>query len=382
MTKSSDRITTVIMTLIVILFAIATITLRKQRSQQVESLATMTDTPWALHSAKVKRSTLSREFLALATLHGSTEITLSSQISGTIEKMGPREGVMVHQGDLLVQISVAELKEQRAGLVAQLQAAKADVSRTQDEFQRQQNLQQKGLTTEELFEAKKTAALAASKQVKQLQKQISALDVRIGYGRITAPQTSMVAARLAEPGDTALPGKTLYQLTVDSAARLQVKLPQQILDQVHQGTLVILEYGTKQQSITLSRIFPALDPHALGTAEADLDHMPFALPSGARIPARVVLESVSNALSVPQQAVIQTAQNGFVFKVVPNKQAHVQRLPVKIVLNTHQGIAVESPELKEGDQVIVAHDSVLLQLSDQDPVITTLFKDTNKGNPP
>jgi len=388
MSTSSKRLTTVLIILFTIALAIGAILLRKHRTAQVESLDKIQLAPWALHTVEIKKGYLSREFLALATLNGSTEITISSQISGEIKSMGPREGLKVNKGDLLVKISVSEFIEQREGLKAQLQAAVADLSRTNDESMRQKQLIKKHLTSQELYESKKTAALAAQKQVNNLQRQVAALNVRIGYGTIYASADALVAARLSEPGDIAMPGKKLYELTIDSASRLQVKLPQQVLEQVHPGTEVLLSYGTQQQKIKLSRIFPALDSHALGTAESDLNSMPFNLPSGARIPARIILESVDNALTISHQAIVETQfampddlqklKQGFVFKVVPGKNSSsknkLKRVNVTIDLNAHRALAISSDDLHEGDQLVIAHESVLLQLQNNDPVIVDQIK--------
>ncbi len=390
MSKNTKHLTSLFIIIFAVALAIGAVLLRKHRLAQVESLAKITLAPWALHSINVKKGHVSRDFLALATLNGSTEITISSQTSGEIEAMGPREGVKVKKGDLLAKISVNELLEQRAALNAQLQAAEADLSRTQDEFARQKKLIKQHLTSQELYESKKTASLSAQKQVNNIQRQIAAQNVRIGYGTIYAPVDALVASRLSEPGDIAMAGKKLYVLTIDTTSRLQLKLPQQVLERVHSGTEVILSYGSQKQTVHLSRIFPALDDHALGTVEADLNRMPFGLPSGARISARVILESVDNALIIPHQAIVEMGQasqanatqansdqvikQGFVFKVLSDKNdpkvsKHLQRLVVSIVLNAHKVLAIRSDDLHEGDQLIMAHESVLLQLQDNDPVI-------------
>ncbi len=377
MSKSYHRLTTIIIVLLIIGLAAGAIILRKHRTSQVASLPNIEPVPWALHTITINKGRLSQEFLALATLNGSTEITISSQISGEILQMGPREGIKVKKGDLLAKISVSELIEQRAGLEAQLQAAEAELSRSKDEFNRQKRLIKKHLTSQELYDAKKTAALAAQKQVNNLQRKIAAFNVRIGYGSVYAPADALVAARLTEPGDIAMPGKALYKLTIDTTSRLQVKLPQQVLEQVHPGTDVILTHGSLQQVVHLSRIFPALDVHALGTAEADLNSMPFGLPSGARIPAHVILNSVENALIIPHRAIVESGESygmtkkGFVFKVITkNQHKQLKRVVVNILLNTHKALAISSNELHKGDQLVAAHESVLIQLKNNDPVVT------------
>jgi RND family efflux transporter MFP subunit len=362
------HVTTVSIIFIVLALALGAVLLRKHRMAAVLELDTVGEIPWALHTAEVVRGNLSRGFPALATLTGSTDITISSQLSGLIEAMGPREGVKVQQGEVLARISAADLQHQREGLAAQREAALADQKRTHDEYERQLQLKKKGLTTDELVEAKYTAGIAADKQVANLDKQLEAMDVRIGYGTVYAPRDAIVAARLVEVGDVAQPGKPLYRLTVDSAARLRVNLPQQVLEQVRPGTRVELESGSRKMTVELSRIFPALDIHALGAAEADLPAMPFDLPSGARIPARVLLETVEDAISIPHRALVRTGNKGFLFKIESSSDGKtlLKRVPVRIVLDANEGLAVAG-DLKAGDQVVVAHQSVLMQLRDGDP---------------
>lgn len=370
MSQSQHRYTTVIILLVVVALAAGAVLIRKHRVAAVQSLPGAAAAPWALHTVTLRRTPLSREFLALGKVVGVTEITISSQIAGTIEAMGPREGAKVTQGEVLARISVQELKEQQAGLQAQLNSAEAQVTRTQDEFHRQEKLIGKKLTSTELFESKKTAALAAQRSVENLQRQISALQVRIGYGTVVAPYDALVAQRLAEPGDNAQPGTPLYRLTVDSASRLQVTLPQQILEQVQVGTNIILDYASRHLQVNVSRIFPALDSRALGTVEADVNNMPFGLASGSRIPSRVVLESVDSVLSAPHRAIIQRGDQGFVFKVVDSEGSRsLKRIDVDIGLSTQAAVELISDQLHDSDQVVVAHESILLQLQDGDPVI-------------
>jgi RND family efflux transporter MFP subunit len=265
---------------------------------------------------------------------------------------------------------VQELSEQLAGLQAQLSSAEVQLTQAQDEFHRQEKLIGKKLTSTELFESKKTAALAAQQSVESLQRQIAALQVRIGYGTVIAPYDALVAQRLAEPGDNAQPGTVLYQLTVDSASRLQVTLPQQVIEQVQVGTNIILDYASRHLQVNVSRIFPALDSRALGTVEADVSTMPFGLASGSRIPSRVVLESVANVLSVPHRAIIQRGDRGFVFQVVDSDGSRsLKRIDVGIGLSSQEAVELISDQLHEGDQIVVAHETILLQLQDGDPVI-------------
>lgn len=285
--------------------------------------------------------------------------------------MGPREGVSVTAGEQLASIDVRELVEARADLLAQLEAAKADVERTKHEYQRYLKLLKEGASSAEAVEARKTKGIVAKNKVLSLEREIAAKEVHIGYGTILAPDDSLISARLAEPGNTAQPGKALYKLTTDSGARVQVKVPQTIVEQIHRGTSIELRHGSEAMEVHVTRIFPSLDAQALGAAEADLDEVPFALPSGARIPARVVLEQCDDVLIIPHRALVSSNNtDGYVYAVIPEgHEQHLERVPVHILLKAHEGIGIEA-DLGPGQLVVVAHKSVLLRLGDGDPVIT------------
>jgi len=366
----SKRSVIVILLLVTALLVVAAAKIRHDRSEKLDNLPIADTAPWALHSVNVEQKDLYRTFTTLAKLIASQQIDIRSQVAGIVDSMGPREGVKVDKGQLLAKINVDELIENRAGLEAQVNAAKADVSRTLDEYQRQLALKKDGLTSDTLVEAHRTAWVNAKEKVNALQRQVSALNIRINYGDVKVPVSAVIAERSAEPGDAIQLGSLLYKLNVDSAARLKVTLPQEVLAQVHPSTQVILSYGQLTQTIPLNRIFPGLDEHALGIAEADLAMLPFGLPSGSRVSAKVILEQAKQSLVLPHRAIVTTAAGkNWCFKVVHKDQGNIlKKVQIDILLTGEKFYAVQG-NISINDRVIIAHRSVLLRLKDNDPVI-------------
>jgi len=361
---------TAITVIVIALLVIGAISVRKERADKLANLAVADSAPWALHTTKVQQKDLYRSFTTLAELVASQQIDIRAQVPGTVLMMGPREGVSVNKNQVIAKIDVSSLIETRAGLEAMKKAAIADVSRTLDEYKRQLALKKEGLTSETLIEARRTAWIAATEKVNSLSRQIAALSIRIDYGEVKVPVPAVIALRSAEPGDAVQPGSLLYKLNVDAAARLKVTLPQEVLAQVHPSTPVILTYGQLSKTILLDRIFPALDRHALGTAEADLAKLPFNLASGSRVAAKVVLAQANQAIAVPHNAVVSTTSNkNWCFKVVKKEnKTLLKKVRVEIVLTGEKEYAVKG-DLSANDQVIVAHRSVLLRLKNNDPVV-------------
>jgi len=278
--------------------------------------------------------------------------------------------VRVRKGEVLARIDTRELEATIAAKEAQLAAAKAAATRATAEHAREQRLMKEGGSDASKVEEWRTAKVAAEQQVASLEREITALRVRLGYARVTAPADGVIAARLAEPGDLCQPGHPLYRLTVSHGARLRVDLPQAVLEQVHPGSRVVLTHGDARMEVRITRVHPALDSRALGSAEADLADAPFGLPSGARVGARILLARVEGAIIAPPRAVLMGADgHGRLFKIVgEGEKTRVKVVPVAVGLHAHEGWVVQG-EVVAGDRVVVAHESLLLQLHDGDPVV-------------
>jgi len=352
---------------VVLLVSMVAIRMREVRNAPGQDLS-----PWALDTAVLNTGTVTRGFPVLATITTEGEITVTGQISGAILKMGPREGVAVKAGDFLARLDTREIEDNIAGLQAKLEAARAEYERHKDELAREEKLLKEGGSSQTALEVHRTAAVAAENNARALERQISALQVRKGYGEVLAPADGVIAARLQESGDVCMPGHPLYRMTVSKGARVRVKLPQSIVEQILPGTVLNLFHGSDTLSVELDRIYPSVDALALGAAEADLVTPPFDLASGARVPGRDILEERRNVLQAPPNAIItgERTRQSRVFKVITrDNREFLETVPVDVVLVGRSGIAVDGA-LVAGDRVAVAHESVLLELQDGDPVVT------------
>ena len=344
--------------------------LHKKRAAKLAHVPHEDLAPWALHVAPVSENPVDSGFPALARVSTREEVTIMARISGRILEMGPREGVQVSKGDLLVSIDTREIADKIRSLSAQLIAARAETTRTRDELQREQKLFKDGGSSKSAVELRRTAAVAADQKVKSLEHEINSLKVQQGYGVIESPADGIIANRLAEPGDMAVPGRALYKITSSAGALVQVELPQSILHEVRPNTPMVLYHNGQEITVPINRVFPTVDARALGFVEADLDSIPFDLPSGSRVACRVILKQTKNALQVPYGSLLCGGDKTRcrVARVKAQGKNHViEMVPVTVQLRGHDGIAVTG-DLAAGDLVVVAHESVLLQLKDGDPV--------------
>lgn len=341
------------------------------RIKQVQHIPSQIITPWALNTTVVREASITEGYPVLATLITQGNVTLTAQIGGTLVSMGPREGVAVHNGNFLAQIDTRTIQDNLAGLKARLSAAQADMKRKNDEYVREQNLFTSGGSSQSSLDAYHTASIAATNEATSIENQIKALSVNEEYGRITAPVSGIISARFHEPGDVVMPGQPIYQITTTGGARIHVEFPQEILRQLKVGADLQLFHSDDTLNVKLDRIFPLLNGFDLGAAEADLSQIPFNLANGERITGRIVLQRSPVGNIVPQESILTGDANNssFLFKVIRKGNTNIiKKVLVKIQLTGRNGVAVTG-NIKPGDKIIVAQESVLLSLREGDPVI-------------
>jgi RND family efflux transporter MFP subunit len=315
----------------------------------------------------VTRGSVSRSFPALAELQAASKIRVAPQVSGTLLTLPFHEGHEVKAGELMATIDGASLRARKEQIKATLLGVEAEVQRHKDELVRETALAESGGSAISAVEEHRTAVVTAKARAQALRKQMEAVDIQLGYLRVKAPMDGFISARLAEPGDLAAPGKPLYHLINQKQTHVVVRVPLETLLESHIGTQVVLRHGKQTQVVRIARIDPAMDRQALGRLEADEERPPLGLPFGARLSAGVILEQLNKTLIIPRRALLPSPEP-HVFLVVGERQGHLRKVPVKVLLEGPEGIAVEG-NFKEGDRVALAHSSQLLRLHDNDPAI-------------
>jgi len=360
--------------LLVPLLVGGTAALLHSRLKHVENSPVMDAAPWAVATDIVRQDSVSKGFPALGKVVSSTEVRIVPQISGIILKMGPRAGGMVRKGDMIVHLDTREIEADAGVLKARLVSAVAVQNNGRKELQREQRLFKEGGSSASAVEQYQTRVRSDQANVHALKKQLESLQVKLSYGHIQAPISGRVAQRLAEPGDTIFPGKAIYALTAEQGGRVVVPVPLDTLTRIQAGGAVELTMGGQRMSTRITRINPSLDTLSMGSLEIDLPARPFNLPDGAPVEARVIT-ATATGLSVPSNALrpASTGAKRTLFRVVAQPKPHVQLLPVEVSLCGKTRCVIEAGvagnELHDGDHVVAAHGSVLLQLHDGDPIM-------------
>lgn len=342
------------------------------RLHQADASPVAEHAPWALQTGPVARGSVAGSIQSVATVEAPNVITLAPQIQGTVLAVGPRPGVAVRRGALLVRIDARSIASNLSALEQQRNAAQADADYAVKQQARIDAVLAEGGVSQAQADQARTATDAARARMRSLGDQIAALRVNLGYAEIRAPQDAVVSQRLVEAGDTVGPGKPVYQLTTGTGAVVRVSLPADQLAGVKPGDTLELQQGAARMTLSITRISPAANAAGLGTVEADASAAPFGLPSGSTVAATLRAQHGGEALTVPVAALVGSGDRAHVVVFTPGAKpgepGRLRVVPVE-VLQEGGSVAAVKGSLTPGEQVVVGQTAVLAQLRDGDAAV-------------
>jgi RND family efflux transporter MFP subunit len=343
------------------------------RLHQADTSAPPEQAPWALQTDTVARGTVQNRIQSVAVVDAPQQIVLSPQISGTVLSVGPRSGVAVKPGELLVRIDARAIASNLAALEQQRAAAQSDADFAAKQQARVESVLQEGGVSQAQADQSRTTAEGARARAGALADQVAALRVNLGYAEIRAPRDAVVAERLVEAGDTVGPGRAVYRLTAGAGAVVRVSLPAVELSSVHPGDTLELRQDGETLKLPIMRVSPAVNAAGLGTVEADAPAAPFGLPSGSTVAVTVLAAAGGETLTVPTASLVGSGPNTYVMTIVPGPKAdepgRLRRVPVELLQQDGVRVAVRAA-LAPGDAVVVGQSAVLSQLRDGDAATT------------
>ncbi|WP_296252589.1 efflux RND transporter periplasmic adaptor subunit, partial [Pseudomonas sp. UBA4194] len=115
------------------------------------------------------------------------------RVSGQIDQVGVNEGALVNKGDMLFQIDPRPFQAEVRRLEAQLQQARANSSRSDNEAQRGQRLQASNAISAELAETRSSSAQEARAAMAGIQAQLDLAKLNLSFTRVTAPISGRVS---------------------------------------------------------------------------------------------------------------------------------------------------------------------------------------------
>jgi HlyD family secretion protein len=277
-------------------------------------------------TSPAKRADLTVTVTATGTIQPTTQIDVSSEMSGIVRSVNVDNNSLIKKGDVLAALDTERFKAQLKGLQANLDVAKAKLADAQATLRaselalsRQKTLQAKGLViTQDLEGAQaseqRAAAAVASAQA-DIQVAVSDLGLKqmdIDKSQILSPVDGIVLKRAVEPGQTvasSLQAPVLFTLAEDlKHMQLEANIDEADIGSVATGQKAIFTVDAFTGRNFPARIeaieFSPLVTDGVVTYKAILsvDNSDLALRPGMTATAQITVQEISKALLVPNAA--------------------------------------------------------------------------------
>ena len=272
----------------------------------------------------------------VGTVQPKLQAVIEAKVSGRITRLPVTLGQSVKQGDVLVELATQEIQ-------ARLDQASATFRQAELEFKRISNLRKQGAVTQAEFDAAQTRYTVAKAGVAEA-------EALSGYAKIVAPFDGVVARKLADEGDLAMPGKPLLELEGRTGLRLVADVPTLLAGHVQPEAKLAVRMDTLANPITgtVAEISPAADP-ASRTVRVKLDLSETAGVRTGQFGRLEVPLSEAAFLFVPPPALVLRGQLEILFIATDGK---AQMRLVRSGKQTPQGIEILAG-LASGETVIV-----------------------------
>ncbi len=302
-------------------------------------------TPVPVETSTPFRSDIYATYSATASIASDADAPVTARVAGEVVELIVEEGDRVVQGQIL-----ARLDGQRVRL--EMLAAKANLERAQKEYQRNDDLHERGLISSSTFEGLKfdLASLQASYDLKKLNHD---------YSNIRAPISGVVSSREIKSGENLAAGQVAFRITETKELVAYLQIPQSELTKFDAGlaaTVSVASVPNEKFAATIVRISPTIDSRN-GTfrATAIIDNADGYLAPGMFGRFMVSYEKHANALVIPANALLDEDEQTSVYVVQDDE---VVRRSVKIGIEENGRLEILGG-LQENDQIVVVGHSGL-----------------------
>jgi multidrug efflux system membrane fusion protein len=296
----------------------------------------------------------------LGTVQATFTVGIHSQVDGKLQEVFFKEGQRVKKGDVLAKIdprlfqaALDQAKAKKAQDEAQLTSFQKDLARFQ-------TLGAKGFETQQNLDQQQGKVDTAKASVAADEAAIETAQTQLDYTDIKAPSDGRMGVRMVDPGNIvrATDAGSIAILVQARPAAVLFTLPANTLDSVREaqkhGSVEVVAYD-RDNRVSLSTgtlmtidnlIDQATASYKLKATFANDDEK---LWPGEFVNARLLVNTIKSALTVPDAA-IQRGPNGlFIWTVAANNKAAVK--PVQVGPSV-DGMTIVTSGIDDGERVI------------------------------
>lgn len=170
------------------------------------------------NTTKVEHGDVVTSVTATGTIEPVTSVDVGTQVSGIVNKLYVDYNSVVKAGQVIAELDktnlISELNSTRANLASQ----QSNLSYQKANFERYQNLYNKGLVSTNDFEQARLSYIQAQQQVATMKENVKKAETNLGYATITSPIDGVVLSKEVEEGQTVASSfntPTLFKIAQD-----------------------------------------------------------------------------------------------------------------------------------------------------------------------
>jgi RND family efflux transporter MFP subunit len=282
---------------------------------------------------------------------------VSFLVSGKVIFVGPREGDYVRKGQLLASIDPTDYQLALTTATTQADMARIAFERAEDEFRRMKMLYDSKSLAPNDYEKYKSAYESARQQYEQAIASEKISRKRLTDAELHSPVNGFISKRSIEPGETASPGRPVFEIVQLDTVEANVGVPETDIHLVKIGQKVSITIpALPNQSFegTVRIINVSADP---GTrtymTRIRVPNPGHVIRIGMVAEAKIVGDQKISMMTLPGEAIVRDDQGATMVFVYFPEQRRVYSKRVKI--GAFRGTEVEIKEgLSENESIVIA----------------------------
>lgn len=313
--------------------------------------------PMPVEVAVARHDTVVDAIVATGEIEAVQSIELRPEVDGRVVDIVVREGAEVHSGDPLFKVDDAELKAQVARLEAERDLALQALKRTRE------LLAQKASSEADLEIAEANARSSEA--------QLELAQLRLERTVVRAPFSGLVGERFVSLGDYVTTSTRLVTLQTVDPQRAAFQVPERYARRLALGqevTFAVAALPGVEFSGKVDFVDPVVQlPARTITVKAEVPNRRRELKSGMFIEVRLATDTRSDAVVVPEDAILPLQNATYVWVV---SEGTASRRQVSLGVRKPGLVEIKSG-VELGEQVVVGG---LERLSEGAPVMATVVE--------